>query len=333
MSLKSFLLGSHESDFAVVERRVVTDRIFLLGLDRLYREAMKQHEREELLSCARSVARELDVAPANVPIEGYYAEEEPLREYFRLMRALQQADANVAPRVASLAPFRRLLAVASSPLYGRPVFNGRLLPRGRDPLSQALSETAPAWALETLVAAAARAARESDDISLVGLAAWAQDPVALAATRESTVVYEEVVDGAPLPRPIEYVWAVDAGLASLARRFIDAFTELFDDRLPAPEAANAEAYWWACADNQLHCRCVHLGRDDRTHPVSHYHWVILQDSKGDYEVRDFWSEKRWTTAHYTAAYRDRSHARPPASLPAATFAGASRAGRASGREG
>jgi hypothetical protein len=36
------------------ERRVVDDRNFLLGLDKLYRDAMQQFERGELLRCARA---------------------------------------------------------------------------------------------------------------------------------------------------------------------------------------------------------------------------------------------------------------------------------------
>ena len=54
---------------------VVDDRVFLLGLDYLYREAVKKFERSELLSCARRISKTLDVEPADVPIEGYYTED------------------------------------------------------------------------------------------------------------------------------------------------------------------------------------------------------------------------------------------------------------------
>jgi hypothetical protein len=219
--------------------------------------------------------------------------------------------------------------LTSAPIYGHPVLNGRLLPVGNDPLTQALDDTKPDWELETLVTAAGRVARESDDISLVGLAARAQDAVALAATRESVILYAgKSIGGMTIPRPIEYVWAVDEDLSRHARRCIGAFNELFDEHLPAPDSANAEPYWRACRDNRLHCRCVHLGWDDRKQPVSLYHWLILQDSKGGYDVRDFWSEELWTTARYTSAYHDQSQARPPASLRAGTCAGASRVGTA-----
>ncbi len=65
-----------------IERRVITNRIFLLGLDELYREAMKQNERGELLACARITAKALSLEPADVPVEGYYSEDDELTEYF-----------------------------------------------------------------------------------------------------------------------------------------------------------------------------------------------------------------------------------------------------------
>src|SRR4029079_15725650 len=77
------------------ELRVVDNRVFLLGLDELYREAMKSHERGELRDAARSVASALDLDPAkgrDDPVEGYYTEDARLTEYFRLMRSLQAVD-------------------------------------------------------------------------------------------------------------------------------------------------------------------------------------------------------------------------------------------------
>ncbi len=51
-------------------RVIVDNRMFLLGLDKLYRDAMKKHERSELRQCAQRVANALDLAPAQVPVEG-----------------------------------------------------------------------------------------------------------------------------------------------------------------------------------------------------------------------------------------------------------------------
>ena len=56
------------------EQRIVTNRVFVLGLDELYRQAMKRHECTELLQCAEEVASVLSLAPGNVPVEGDYTE-------------------------------------------------------------------------------------------------------------------------------------------------------------------------------------------------------------------------------------------------------------------
>lgn len=227
-------------------RRVVDNRIFLLGLDELYRDTVKPHERDELRRCAKRVAEVLQVSPADVPVEGYYAEDEDLSEYFRLVRALQEESGARRPEVDTLAEFDRLSDITSSPIYGRPSGGGGLLPAGRDALSQALADSGPRWSLDRLVGVAHDIARDTDDISLVGLAARIKDDVVLTATRESVVLYAEVLERAAFESlPYDYVWAVDDDLALQAMKFIDTFNALFDDDLPAPEPHEAEGFWHA----------------------------------------------------------------------------------------
>jgi len=87
---------------------IVDNRVFLLGLDALYRERMKRHESTKLLACARAVTAKLDVRPADVPIEGYYTETRRLTEYFRLVRCLQAIKNGLATRVSNMREFQRL---------------------------------------------------------------------------------------------------------------------------------------------------------------------------------------------------------------------------------
>lgn len=281
---------------------VVDNRVFLLGLDKLYRDAMKRHERGELLRCARRVAEALRVTPADVPVEGYYAEDEQLTEYFRLVRALQEVDEVETSSVDSLSEFQRLRDVTSAPLYGRPQYTGKLLSTGRDALSQALYDMFPNWSVASLTAAAYNKAREVDDISLVGLAARVQDAVVLTAVRESVVLYAEMILGAALhqPRP-KYVWEVDKDLAQQARRFIDTFNMLFGEYLPPPDPAQAERYWHAYDDNEILGRCVRLGCDDTILPIRHYHWAICRAADGGFAVQEFWKNEVWTTTQYRSA--------------------------------
>lgn len=280
--------------------KVVDNRVFLLGLDKLYRQAMMGHEADDLLLCARAVSRELGLSASQGPVEGYYAESPFLTEYFQLVRALQNAEASLRPRVAESSAFQRLEQVFSAPIFGHPVDLGRLLPQGGDPLSQALDDSPPQdWQVDSLVKEARRVAVEADDLSLVGLAALARDPVILAAARESVVLYAWAVLGAAaMPERPKYVWAVDRELAEQAGRFVDSFNSLFDDELPGPEPRNAEAYWHAGERNRVIGRCVRLGMDDSRDPVQHYHWGIApgEDQRG--VVEEFWDRELWTSTRY-----------------------------------
>lgn len=170
-------------------------------------------------------------------MEGYYAEDAELTEWFRLIRALQAVDVKRRVEVSALPAYQRLLAVTSAPLYGQPQHHG-LLPVGQDPLSHALLDTdMKQWNPRQLAVAACAAAHRADDCSLVGLAARARDPVLIAALRESVVLYAEVVliglfEGVPRR---EFVWRVDEDVARHAMRFVNAFNELFGEELPPPD--------------------------------------------------------------------------------------------------
>lgn len=273
---------------------VVDDRVFLLGLDYLYRERMQEFEAQELLPCARAVARALGVSALAGPVEGYYAERADLTEYFHLMRAVQDLPRERERDVRRMKEFRRLLEVTSSPMFGR-VVREKLLPVGRDPLSQALLDTMSDWSVERLLDAAHHAALEWDDYSLVGLAARIRDPVVVAALRESVVLYAEVITlGLPAYRSV-FEWRVGPELVTQARRFIREFHRFVPGGIPDPSAENAARYYDASEKNEVGGRCVRIGQD-AAHE-NHYHWAI-QRKDGGWELDAFWSPELWTTHRY-----------------------------------
>lgn len=278
--------------------RIVDNRVFLLGLDQLYRTRMKRHESTELLTCARAVAAKLNVRLADVPTAGYYAETRRLTEYFRLIRALQNVRDEDRPHVARMREFQRLSSVVSSPLYGRPVQEGWLVPRSRDPLMQALDD-APAWTVDTLVQRACRVAVQGEDFSLVGLASIAQDAVVLAALRESVVLYADVSifsrEPADPPVPV-YVWRVDEEVARRAARFVATFNDLFDEDLPEPVTENADLFFEAADEDEIIGRCVCIGATPQQ-PRRYYHWGIHRGPDGP-AVEDFWDTELWTSDDY-----------------------------------
>jgi len=280
------------------EKRVVDNRVFLLGLDNLYRNAMKGNEVGELLPCARRVAQALGVHPADVPVEGYYTESPKLAEYFCLVRALQEVHESLIHRVTSLPEFGRLLNVVSSPIFGRSIRENKLLPKGQDPLSQALEDSKPKWTIESLVTLSDTIAQERDDYSIVGLAVRFKDAVVITATRESVVLYARTIVGSARRKP-RYAWEVDKDLSEAAARFVETFNRLFGDQLPAPKKRHAEDYWHACRRNEVLGRCVRIGSDDSKKPVAHYHWAVCQEV--DLTVHEFWHPEIWTTERYRSA--------------------------------
>src|SRR2546422_4253913 len=119
----------------MTERRVVDNRVFLLGLDDLYRSTMKRNEGLELLRCAREVAWSLHVKSPDVSVEGYYGEDPRLTEYFRLLRALQEEPNSRVAAVQGLPAYQRLYSGTSSRLFGFPPNGEKLLPLGHESLS------------------------------------------------------------------------------------------------------------------------------------------------------------------------------------------------------
>jgi hypothetical protein len=280
------------------ERRIVDNRVFLLGLDKLYRKAMKRHESDELLKCAQVMAAKLNVAPAEVPVEGYYSEDLKLTEYFRLVRALQNVDNSREPELRSVIGFSRLKEVTQSPIFGIPRQSRSLLPGAVDPLTTALESSFPNWTVENLTNATYEVAMDTDDFSLVGLAALAKDSVVLAALRETVVLYAAIAAGSAMMAEPIYDWTVDDEIAERARRFVEAFNSLFHESLPTPEPSNAADFWNAHDPWSIVGRCVRVGFDDRQSPVQFYHWAIDHDSKFRLCVKGFWNADIWTTERY-----------------------------------
>lgn len=286
--------------------RVIDDRVLLKGLDVLYREQMKHHEVGQLLRCAREVCAVLAVQPAQVPVEGYYAESRLLSEYFLRMRALQSVGAEARSRVESLPSFVRIDAVTKSPLFGHPEPGPFLLARGVDPLGIALRNSSPAdWNIPHLTKLAQKVARDGDDYSLVGLGAFAGDAVVLAALRETVALYGDWSFGLPDYR---YEWRVDPELERRAVKFVATFNELFSDKLPAPVQAAAQRYWLASELSHWHGRCVRIGSPDDGESTQHYHWAIHEIDQQEF-VHDFWSADLWTTERFE------QHLRSQAPLP------------------
>ncbi|XVJ69584.1 MAG: hypothetical protein HEQ39_07925 [Rhizobacter sp.] len=255
--------------------------------------------------CAKETASALAIAPANVPIEGYYAEDEQLTEYFRLMRALQRVPRHLEPNVFAVEGYKRLKQIIESGIFGPSSDGDCLLSGGEDSLSLALQKTIPAWNIPKITDAAYLCAVNSNDFSLVTLAALSRDPVVLTALRESVVLYAAAVAGSAMNGTPEYIWTVDQVVESRARQFVDTFNRLFNESLPLPDATNAATFWRGCNEWKVVGRCVRIGFSGPEQPVKNYHWAIDFDANHALIVKDFWDIDIWTTQRYSEQMESR----------------------------
>ena len=283
---------------------IIDDRVFLIGLDCLYRDQMKWFEADKLLPCAEKMAQVLAVQPADIPVEGYYSESQKLRQYFRTMRALQEVKLEKLPAVTGLFEFQFIMKVLTSGLYGEPVHDDKLLPVGRDPLSRALKQQAGIiWNIPALMETAYEHAANHDDFSLVSLAVRTRDPVVVTVLRESIVLYAEMGHFGIVEEPeFRYIWQVSPEIAEKASRFIQTFNQVTSGELPLANAGNAEIFLKAFTVNQIIGRCVRLGDSGSGQPL-YYHWAIYTTdwhNPGALQVEDFWNQKIISTETYRA---------------------------------
>lgn len=282
-----------------IVKKIVNDRALVLGLDYLYRESMKLFETNNLLPKSRELLNELSLTASNVPIESYYNESDELKEYFLTMRTLQGCPIERTQEVEHLEAYQLLSKVTSSAIFGSASSGLTLLSRRFDSLYFALKGIpVDTWSIDTITAKAHSISTESDDISLVGIAAFINDPVVLTALKESVALYSEVLAGCAMVKTkIVYEWHVDAALQNKVNRFIKTFNELSSSNIKEACSENTSYFYNAFKDNDIVGRCVYIGYDDSKDPTEKYHWAVKYET-GKIIAEDFWSDELWTTERY-----------------------------------
>lgn len=277
--------------------KIVDNRVFLLGLDSLFREAQKQYETNTLLPIVRNIKDDLVLVPQDAPIEGYYTETPELKEYFLIVRTLQTLPKELKDRVKDKKGLQKLLSYTGSKICGRLLEGDRFLPIVVDPLAEALKRTYPEWNIPNLTVVASGVAKEWNDVSLVGLACLANDSCVITALKESAILYGSKVVGSFFDKrkPV-FEWRVDKALEEKANIFIQEFNSLTGFSLPLASAENAAIFFKASSLNEISERCVNIGSNPEGNKF--YHWAIEVDSKRVYFVKDFWDDHMWTTAEY-----------------------------------
>lgn len=276
----------------------INNRNLILALDYLYRENMKFFEVKKLLPAATKLVELLSLSVADVPVEGYYVENEDLTEYFLKVKTLQNCKNGEERRVENEDSYKILSKTLSSEIFGYGQKSG-FFPQRLDSLYYALMDIpVDNWKVLTLTEAAYKFSDKNNDISLVGIAASLRDSVVLTALRESVALYGAVVAGCAMEQPtIRYKWNVDPELENKVNQFIDKFNLLTGSSVKNAKSDNVEYFYEAFEENEIAGRCIFIGFDDRKDPIENYHWAIKYSQTGFF-VDDFWSGEIWTTQRY-----------------------------------
>ncbi|MFT7537670.1 MAG: ferredoxin [Hyphomicrobiaceae bacterium] len=289
----------------------VHNRVLLQGLTVMFQRALALSIKNELHGCARRVAHVLDLKLTNCRVPDFCTGDEALTEYHQIVHALQQLPATEKARVETLPEFARLAAVTTSPLFGLPAESDRLLPTREDAIVRALT-TVATWSIEAVTTAAQSIAVKANDISLVGLAAQAGDPMlmiltrSLPAARPSSTVVADEQDASDLGG--EFDWQVDRRFAASVGVFVDTANELLGADLPAATADNVSAYFWEHGRMAIGGQCVTLGKQGD----SLCHWAIRGPHPASRtpgpDAEQFLANELWDSERYTREVHPRGWA-------------------------
>jgi hypothetical protein len=268
---------------------IVNDRTFVVGMCELFRQEMKVYEVSALLPLAETACKALQLRPAKVPIEGYYAESDELKQFFLLIRALQNTERRKTNSESDMTAIRRLKEVFTCPAMGRTEESDQILPRVSSPFGQALRQLAD-WSIDGLSRHAQQVVND-DDAGLVAVASVTGDPVAICAARESAALSSDI-ELAEVDVP-HFTWAVSDAVINVANKFIASLAKTTGIKLPKADAASSHSYGQAAREAEIIGRCIFIG-EQSGNPYPYYHWYIDMQSQ-EPAVKDFWSSHIWTT--------------------------------------
>jgi len=294
-----------------MKQTLVVDNLqYFRAVDSEVRKHMKRFE-AGLLPIARQAVKDAGFPVKDVPIEGYYHENPELREYFTLIRTLQD---NFTKKITPT--IEKLHDVYTHPIFGlgqgRPTAisdrdNKKVMypnepystvSQVADPVSVASMKIMPNWTIERIMA-------EVDKLNLgtclVGLALLVDtespsNPLATCMACETTVLsrMKAIARGAsPMP---EVEWRVSREVEEYGERVIKGYNDLFKNY--AASGLEAEKVTPKNAALILENvppleRCVNINID-ATRIDGYYHWAIEHDGER-HVVLEFWSSHIVTT--------------------------------------
>ncbi len=230
---------------------VVNDKAYFFMIENQIRKKFPVYEVNSSYTVAEEVLKDSGITfdeLKDYPVEGYYYKSQDLKDYFKIMRNLQENSAIRGRVDQDASSFKVLKKLTDSDLFGHVVSDKHrgesILPRRYDIVALTmrdesifnLNSTRP-WTLIEVIENLHKHA--SGNPNLVELAYLTKDRECLVSAVETNIMYRDVVRTKGISSPPD--WQVNPEVEKMGAAVIEEYNRLFDLGLLIPTFKNKSA--------------------------------------------------------------------------------------------
>jgi hypothetical protein len=284
----------------MVVRIVITNKEYFYMIDNTFRTETMQSEQFELLPKALKLLKDSNISSNELKHylpEGYYYETEKLKQYFTVIRNLQENE-DLFDKVEKTDELKYLKRVLGSTLYGTEVEKDKKtpLPKMKDIMTLCMGDRMifpenehHAWTILKIMDNLPNCF--TGNPNLVELAYLTGKIECLVAGCETNILYRATVTiSGCSPEIVEtkLIWDVDKEVQTLGEKLIDKFNNVYEKQIQKPNKHNMDLF------NRFpqKPRVARLGYQEDTR--EHYYWILNERGK----VFDVYSTSKITTENY-----------------------------------
>lgn len=284
----------------MVIKTIINNQDYFYMVDNIFRAETKYSEQFELLPKTLKLLKDSNISNdelKNYLPEGYYYETDKLRQYFTIIRNLQENEI-LFDRVKKTNELKYLKKILGSTLYGIEEEKNKKtpLPKMKDIMTLCMSDGIifpqnehHAWTIPKIMDNLPN--YFTGNPNLVELAYLTGKIECLVAGCETNILYRATVTISgccPEKVETEIIWDVSKEVQILGEKLIDKFNNLYKKQIQKPNKNNA-GFFNRFAEKP---RVARLGYQEDT--GEHYYWIL--DKKG--KVFDVYSTSKITTENY-----------------------------------
>lgn len=279
---------------------IINNKDYFYMVDNIFRTETMQSEQSELLPKALKLLKDSNISSNELKPylpEGYYYETEKLKQYFTIIRNLQENE-DLFDKVEKTDELKYLKRILGSTLYGTEGEKDKKtpLPKMKDIMTLCMGDRMVfpenehhAWTISKIMDNLPNCF--TGNPNLVELAYLTGKIECLVAGCETNILYRATVTiSGCSPEIVEtkLIWDVDKEVQTLGEKLIDKFNSLYGKQVQKPNKHNMGLF------NRFpqKPRVARLGYQEDTR--EHYYWILNERGK----VFDVYSTSKITTESY-----------------------------------